>query len=169
MDCITIWFPCRDATPAAAKPALAFKSLTICPLDVAMLLVMATVTAVADPSNLKVNEWLVVVSSVALVSVPTVVAFCAKLPSSAFATLSPASTWKADVEDVNASCCLPVASVFTEAVICAFCKAVACCVPPAAALVMAALTAETRPAVPPRFCVLTEILIPLPSKPGPFT
>ena len=108
------------------------------------------------------------VSAVAELSVPVEVAFCAKLPSRALAVVSPACTWKALVlEGLKASCCLPVESVTTEAVILAFLKAAAA-LSRYPGLPMAAFIADARVVLsvtPPRFTE-TETLLPS-AKPGP--
>ena len=66
-------------------------------------------------------------------------------PRKAFDRRSPAATWKALVEDVNAIRCLPeVLSVDTDAWMPAFLKAVAAALEPFPAEVIAAFTAFTN-------------------------
>ena len=63
------------------------------------------------------------------------------LPSSAFAVASPASTWNAEVEEVNCRCDAPLESVKIDALTPAFLNAVACWLRPLPAAAMAELTA----------------------------
>ncbi len=94
----------------------------------------------------------------------------AKLPISAFDTASPASTWKAVVLEVKASCFPPLVSVFTEAVMLAALNAAAAGVASLPAFVIASLMAVTSESMPLTLEVLTFSLTLLPpEKPGPET
>ena len=167
---ITTLLPSSEAVAFEAKVVSAFNCETIDPFDVA--------TPVGDSATEKAVPSIVPasvaapppaeVSTEAALSVAAAFAFCSKLPSKALADRSPACTWKATVDELKANCCLPLASVLIDAVMLAFFSAVPCCVPPLAALPIALFTAVTRSEVPPKLAVFTEILTPLPSKPGPF-
>ena len=171
-------------TPAPAKLELAAtwvsRSVTAAPTVVEELC-RVRVTGEASPAPWIWKEMLVGLARVvaeAAVAPPVKVepmaaAFAftlalAKLPISAFETLSPASTWKAVVLEEKASCCLPLESVFTEAVMLAALKAEAAGVASLPALVMASLMAVTRELVSLTLEVLTATFARLaPEKPGP--
>src|ERR1035437_4471051 len=91
-----------------------------------------------------------------------------KLPIKALAIWSPASTWNAEVLDVNANCLVPSVFVNTEAEMPASLKAVAACDVPFPAPWMPALMAVTRVSRLVTLARLTDTCtLLLSEKPGP--
>ena len=164
----TSWLPLKDAVATALNALLAFRSRTSCALEVPAPLVTAMAPSEL-PSTDSVRVLFTEVLTVAFWSVPVSTAFCEKLPSSAWDTRSPASTWKAALLESKVSCVLPLESVLSEAVTPAFLNAVACWVAPLPAFWIAVLIAVTSvfaSVTPVRFTeTLTGLLLP---KPGPW-
>src|ERR1039458_8792653 len=91
-----------------------------------------------------------------------------KFPNSPLAIWSPASTWKAEVLELKASCCLPVLSVLMEATTPELAKAEPACDVPDPAAEMAQLNAvasEVESVTPDRFTDTFTLFAP--AKPAP--